>query len=587
MGLSLKDLQRIYGGEIKSDNGANYLQNKNGKFFENGYAQDANGKDTRWDKKTGHFIDYVDPNRYSSKPHELRFAYVTGNENNRVGWVNIPVKGYIAIDSEGNAYNYNENTNTPVKQKLTNYDKEQIRKAVNQNGGLTSSSTSSANIVANAWKTNLPWTNLAKQKLNVQMQQKDNKTTTDIDKGKDVNKPGADKTKTGKPTNGTPPVANNGFQKAFDAARSAGQGTFTFNGKLYSTLQKGENLNDYRRAHSDLDNYYNNLANGDSLGGWKQPSKDKMKSLMTFNLRDVDTTRTTPADLIETKPVSTPATPTALASFTNNDIRNLGFNNYNGLVSAVNNKANANNPFVKSLTARYGSDTSKWNQANIERDLNVRGKYRSFGSGDFGDMSRSMSQWAGNYNKNILGQNSSYSTGTTATPTYLDNFKRSTQNINQSWQNPTLDYSYIGKKQKGGQINMDEQQQQMQQAFLQYLMEKTGAKNEQELEQVIQKLGEDSLKQAYQSFVQEMQQQQVQAAKFGAKLNYIKRLNGICPEGTELRYYKVGGRICKKCMQMERQGGKAEEADPINKFKSKKVNKDKNGCKVKGKWMPK
>jgi preprotein translocase subunit SecF len=86
-------------------------------------------------------------------------------------------------------------------------------------------------------------------------------------------------------------------------------------------------------------------------------------------------------------------------------------------------------------------------------------------------------------------------------------------------------YNWGLKFQQGGQITMNEEQQ-MQQAFLQYLAEQTGAKSEQELEQVIQQLGEDGLKQAYTQFVQAMQQQQVQAAKFGAKLNYIKQLKG-------------------------------------------------------------
>ena len=37
--------------------------------------------------------------------------------------------------------------------------------------------------------------------------------------------------------------------------------------------------------------------------------------------------------------------------------------------------------------------------------------------------------------------------------------------------------------------------------------------------------------QMIQAVVQQMQQQQVQAAKFGAKLNYIRQLRGLCPEG--------------------------------------------------------
>jgi hypothetical protein len=33
----------------------------------------------------------------------------------------------------------------------------------------------------------------------------------------------------------------------------------------------------------------------------------------------------------------------------------------------------------------------------------------------------------------------------------------------------------------------------------------------------------------------------------GAKLNYIKELKGICPEGYEMQYFAAGGRICSHC----------------------------------------
>ena len=131
------------------------------------------------------------------------------------------------------------------------------------------------------------------------------------------------------------------------------------------------------------------------------------------------------------------------------------------------------------------------------------------------------------------------------------------------------------KFQKGGQLNMNEQQ--LQQAFLQYLMQKTGAQDEQQLEQVVQQLGEDGLEQAYAQFIQEMQQQQVQAAKFGAKLNYIKKLNGQCPDGYELQYYKSGGQLCKKCIKNQvMQDGEYLPQDPIDQFKcGRKIKKKK------------
>lgn len=136
------------------------------------------------------------------------------------------------------------------------------------------------------------------------------------------------------------------------------------------------------------------------------------------------------------------------------------------------------------------------------------------------------------------------------------------------------------KFQKGGQLNMNEQQ--LQQAFLQYLMQKTGAQNEQQLEQVVQQLGEDGLKQAYAQFMQEMQQQQVQAAKFGAKLNYIRKLNGQCPEGMEMYYYKQGGRLCKKCIQAKQNEEEIEyPSNPIDAFKCGRKMKKKK-CEIGG-----
>lgn len=122
------------------------------------------------------------------------------------------------------------------------------------------------------------------------------------------------------------------------------------------------------------------------------------------------------------------------------------------------------------------------------------------------------------------------------------------------------------KKQQGGQLNMNEQE--LQQAFIQFLAQKTGAKTQQELEAAIQQLGEEGLKQAYAEFMQLIQQQQVQAAKFGAKINYIKKLRGQCPDGYELQYYKSGGQLCKKCIkkQVMQEGGDLPQ-DPIDQFK--------------------
>ena len=174
------------------------------------------------------------------------------------------------------------------------------------------------------------------------------------------------------------------------------------------------------------------------------------------------------------------------------------------------------------------------------------------------------SPWLGGYNKTlnmIFSQPSRYDTSKTK---FID----------------PEQFIKPAKKQQGGQLNMNEQE--LQQAFLQYLMQKTGAQNEQQLEQVVQQLGEDGLKQAYAQFMQEMQQQQVQAAKFGAKLDYIKKLNGQCPEGMEMYYYKQGGRLCRKCIQAKQNEEEIEyPSNPIDAFKcGRKIKKKK--CEIGG-----
>ncbi len=76
------------------------------------------------------------------------------------------------------------------------------------------------------------------------------------------------------------------------------------------------------------------------------------------------------------------------------------------------------------------------------------------------------------------------------------------------------------------------------------------------------------LAQMIQAVAQQMQQQQVQAAKFGAKLNYIRQLRGLCPEGQELEYYRDGGRLCKKCVQKHKmQDGGEVPSNPVDAFK--------------------
>lgn len=368
--------------------------------------------------------------------------------------------------------------------------------------------------------------------------------------------------------------------QAFAAARKNGRGVFTYKGKQYNTMQKGENADDFRRAHADYDYFLGNVAN--DQGGWKL--SDPVQTSYKVNKVPEPMNPDKSGQLGE---VVVTAQKQPLQMFTKDDIRSLGFNNYQGLLNAVSNRNNWNNNFVKALNNRFGTDYANWKQKDIENALGVKGKYRSFGGGDFGDMSNNMASWMEAYNGDLEKKNLQNRTGSDGVVYSNSKVKDLFDKVHLRPKTFTFDTSSFGtnlfgtpKKQQGGQLNMNEQQ--LQQAFLQYLMQKTGAQNEQQLEQVVQQLGEDGLKQAYAQFMQEMQKQQVQAAKFGAKLNYIRKLNGQCPEGMEMHYYKQGGRLCRKCMQIKQNKGEREvPSNPIDAFKcGRKIKKDRNGKKL-------
>lgn len=216
------------------------------------------------------------------------------------------------------------------------------------------------------------------------------------------------------------PIANNyfnadkytNFRSAFNAAKTGGHGVFTWKGKAYNTMSKGDNANEFRKNHSDYDAFigqaYRGIQDGiDNSGGWSgSPNYKPEQIVQTANPLPVNTSQQTPQQ--------TPQR-TRLQKFTDDDIRNLGFNNYQGLLNAANNSNNKNNRFLQSMYDRYGSDTSKWNQTTIENDLGVKGKYRRFGGGDFGDMSRSMMAWVGKNNGEIDKQNLQNRTGSNGT----------------------------------------------------------------------------------------------------------------------------------------------------------------------------
>ena len=106
---------------------------------------------------------------------------------------------------------------------------------------------------------------------------------------------------------------------------------------------------------------------------------------------------------------------------------------------------------------------------------------------------------------------------------------------------------------------MDEQQ--LQEQIVQLVQDAMQGNQEatQKIQQIMQaaQQGDQQAVQLAQMIQQVAQQmQQVQSAKFGAKLNYVKQLKGKCPIGYEMRYYKVGGKLCSECIKEEKESKK-------------------------------
>lgn len=132
----------------------------------------------------------------------------------------------------------------------------------------------------------------------------------------------------------------------------------------------------------------------------------------------------------------------------------------------------------------------------------------------------------------------------------------------------TLSPGHTTRFQQGGTMN---NQQELQKAFVAYLIQDAQSQgvqiqSEQDLQAYAEQLGEDGIKDKYQEFMQKMQGGVM--ARLGAKLEYYKKLKGVCPEGEELVYFKQGGRICKACQKAQKGTKVTKKANEVDKFKA-------------------
>lgn len=130
------------------------------------------------------------------------------------------------------------------------------------------------------------------------------------------------------------------------------------------------------------------------------------------------------------------------------------------------------------------------------------------------------------------------------------------------------------KFQQGGQASSQDAVMQFVQALAQTLQAdpnqviQAAQQNPDALKSAVQVYQQtQDMNQAAQAFAQALQAQ-TQAAKHGAKLNYLKTLKNQCAEDEELVYFKKGGKVDCGCVKKSQEGGKTPKKEsPVMKFK--------------------
>ena len=160
-----------------------------------------------------------------------------------------------------------------------------------------------------------------------------------------------------------------------------------------------------------------------------------------------------------------------------------------------------------------------------------------------------------------------------------------------TYNNGTYTFNKKGGKmiyfQNGGIVQQDNQKQILKAAFtaaakgdIQTLAKVLGITDEEQFKKFIELTNEMS-QQKEDPEMAEMATLALQGlskvikAEKGTKLEYIKMLQGKCPEGYEMTYFKLGGKVCKKCQKIEEacKGKKMKcggESPIVSEFKNKK-----------------
>lgn len=352
------------------------------------------------------------------------------------------------------------------------------------------------------------------------------------------------------------------FKTAWTNARNSGLGTFTWNGKSYNTMKKGETQQDYNSWLSKQNRAPQEASPTQGTPGYGIHVGNGSVTLSTPNGSTTDITNShNVSTLINNGNYKAPN----LGNAATNYLENRPLDSYSELTKhnfdrgdiRQGMRANGINPYDYS-----GSDRK---QLRTYLNNPTTDNYTQSVSKIIGDGKIQQNM----LNNAVQNQTSQYQL---TKPNLGYNTSQNSQLVNLKFKQGGQMYKYaagaqmVQPQQTGGQQGIEQQAMALVQAAMQ---------GDQQANQTIQKImqkaqqGDQQAAQVAQllkAIVQQMKGSR--KARLGAKLDYIKQSIGECPEGQEVVYFKKGGEICKVCAGKKMQDG--GKSDPIKNFKKKK-----------------
>lgn len=352
------------------------------------------------------------------------------------------------------------------------------------------------------------------------------------------------------------------FKTAWTNARNSGLGTFTWNGKSYNTMKKGETQQDYNSWLSKQNKAPQEVSPTQGTPGYGIHVGSGNVTLSTPNSSTTDITNShNVSTLINNGNYKAPN----LGNASTNYLENRPLDSYSELTKhnfdrgdiRQGMRANGINPYNYS-----GSDRK---QLRTYLNNPTTDNYTQSVSKVIGDGKIQQNM----LNNAVQNQTSQYQL---TKPNLGYNTSQNSQLVNLKFKQGGQMYKYaagaqmVQPQQASGQQGIEQQAMALVQAAMQ---------GDQQANQTIQKImqaaqqGDQQAAQVAQllkAIVQQMKGSR--KARLGAKLDYIKQSIGECPEGQEVVYFKKGGEICKVCAGKKMQDG--GKSDPIKNFKKKK-----------------